>query len=97
MLITQGKFKRPKLWSSTRMVVYEFEMLERFFENQIYFDHPSKYILLAQVQCLVMFSLKIILRAIQMTNITYIYVNNVIEKEVSFIPISRIYTENEEK
>ena len=29
-LITQGKFLRPKVWSSTRMVVYEFDMVERF-------------------------------------------------------------------
>ena len=29
--LTCGKFKRPKVWSQTRMVVYEFDMLERFF------------------------------------------------------------------
>ena len=25
--VTEGNFKRPKVWSNTRMVVYEFEMV----------------------------------------------------------------------
>ena len=29
--LTCGTFKRPKVWSQTRMVVYEFDMLESFF------------------------------------------------------------------
>ena len=34
--ISMSLFKRPKVWSSTRMVVYEFEMVERFLENSMY-------------------------------------------------------------
>ena len=65
------------------MVVYEFEMLERFLENQEYFDHyPSKYLMMAQVHCLVMFAMKIILRAVQKTTITFKYVSTVIEGDV---------------
>ena len=39
--IGMGLFKRPKVWSSTRMVVYEFEMVERFLENSMYLDIPT--------------------------------------------------------
>ena len=78
VMTTGGKFKRPKVWSNTRMVVYEFEMLERFLENKVYFDHPQKYLILAKVYCLVMFSLKIILKCVQKTNISQKYVKSVI-------------------
>ena len=78
-LISGGEFKRPKVWSKPQMVVYEFEMQERFLENQEYFDHyPSKYLIMAQVHCLVMFAMKIILCAVQKTTITFEYVNTVI-------------------
>ena len=78
MLTTDGKFKRPKVWSNTRMVVYEFEMLERFLENKIYFDHPEKSLTLAKVYCLAMFALKIVLKCVQKTNISQQYVKSVI-------------------
>ena len=76
--MTQGNFKRPKVWSNTRMVVYEFEMLERFLQNAKFFDIPSKYMLLAQIYCLAMFSLKIILKHVQKTDLDYSYVSSVI-------------------
>ena len=47
--ITSGEFKRPKVWSTTRMVVYEFEMIERFLQNSSYLDIPIKYMLLSNV------------------------------------------------
>ena len=31
-------FKRPKIWSTTRMCLYEFEMTLRFLENKTYFE-----------------------------------------------------------
>ena len=37
-LMTNGEFKRPKVWSSTRM---DWEMVERFLENAKYFDIPT--------------------------------------------------------
>ena len=79
--ITSGNFKRPKVWSQTRMVVYEFEMLERFLENSIYLDIPSKYIILAKCQCLVMFALKYLLKNLQRMDITPGYVKSVITNE----------------
>ena len=66
------------------MVIYEFDRLERFLENQEYFYYyPSKYLIMAQVHCLVMFAIKIILRAVQKTSITFKYVKTVIEGVVS--------------
>ena len=52
------------------MVSYEFDMIERFFENSIYLDIPIKFILLGKVQCLVMFSLKYLLKNVQRMDIT---------------------------
>ena len=79
--ITSGDFKRPKVWSTTRMVVYEFEMIERFLQNSSYLDIPIKYMLLAKCQCLVMFALKIILKNVQRVEITPAYIDSVLVKE----------------
>ena len=64
------------------MVEYEFDMFERFFlENSVFLDIPVKFLLLAKCQCLVMYSLKIILRNVQRMDITSKYVDAVIIKE----------------
>ena len=34
---SHGSFKRPKVWSSTRMCLYEWDMLDRFLENSAFF------------------------------------------------------------
>ena len=88
---TSENFKRPKVWSSTRMVVYEWDMIKSFLENVVYFNHPSKYLLLAQVHGLVMFSLKIILKNVQRTDLRYFYVKSVIVENVSFPEFKLIY------
>ena len=44
------------------MVVNEFDMTNRFLENSVYLDIPLKYLLLAQCHCLVMYTLKLILK-----------------------------------
>ena len=44
------------------MVVYEFEMVERFLENSIYLDIPTKYLLVAKCHCLAMFALNIVFK-----------------------------------
>ena len=63
-LLTNGGFKRPKVWSRTRMVVYEFDMTNRFLENSVYLDIPLKYLPLAQCHCLVIYTLKLILKTV---------------------------------
>ena len=80
--VTVGQFKRPKVWSTTRMVVYEFEMIERFLENSVFLDIPIKFLMLAKCQCLVMFCLKIKLKNVQRMDITSDYVNKVIVNQL---------------
>ena len=63
------------------MVVYEFEMLERFLENSSFLDIPIKFLLLAKTQCLVMFALKYLLKNVQRLDITPAYIDSVIKKE----------------
>ena len=43
--ISGGMFKRPEVWSSTRMVVFEFEMVENILEIA-YLDIISKFLIL---------------------------------------------------
>ena len=64
------------------MVVYEFEMLERFLENSLFLDIPIKFLLLAEFYCLTMFALKIILKNVQRIDVTPEYVQKVIVGEV---------------
>ena len=80
--MSQGQFKRPKVWSNTRMFVYKWEMLERFLQNAKYFDIPSRFIILAQLYGLVMYALKIVLKNVQRTNLEHTYVQAVIVGDV---------------
>ena len=52
------------------MVVYEFEMVERFLENSMYLDTPTKFLLLAQCHCLSMVALKIVLKNVQSIDVS---------------------------
>ena len=52
-----------------------------FLENSVFLDIPVKFLLLAKCQCLVMYSLTIILRNVQRMDITSKYVDAVIIKE----------------
>ena len=76
--LTHGVFKRPKIWSNTRMVVYEFDMVQRFLENALFMDIPTTYLLTAQCHCLILFALKIILKNVQRTDLPQSYVKFVI-------------------
>ena len=63
------------------MVVYAFEMVERFLENAMYLDIPTKYLLVAKCHCLAMFALKIVLKNVQKVDVSCDYIDNVIVKE----------------
>ena len=63
------------------MVVYEFEMLERFLENSAFLDIQNRYPMLTKCHCLVMFALKIILKNLQRIDITPAYVDSVLVQE----------------
>lgn len=71
-------FKRPKVWSATRMCLYEFDMVERFLENREFFDMQGQFVVLAILYCLPMFCLKIFLKCCQKTTVTSEYVQNTI-------------------
>ena len=62
------------------MVVYEFEMLERFLENSSFLDISIKF-LLSKTQCLVMIAPKYLLKNVQRLDITPAYIDSVIKKE----------------
>ena len=60
-----SSFLRPKVWSCTRMCLYEFEMVHRFLQNREYFDVKGDTLLLAIMYCCIMFALKILLKQCQ--------------------------------
>ena len=80
------KFKRPKVWSSTRMSVYEFDQIFRFLECKTYWDVPWNYEVLAQVHCHVLFALRIMLRKVQKTDVSATYVNRVFKPHEGLDP-----------
>ena len=59
-------FKRPKIRSETRMVNFEYDQLDRFFEK--YFDHPQSKVLTALLYVFVTLATKIILQEAQKTS-----------------------------
>ena len=71
--ISGVNIKRPKIRSSTRMVVYEIEIVERFLENALHLDIPSTFLILAKRYLLTMFALKIIFKYVQKLDVTYEY------------------------
>ena len=81
---TASLFKRPKIWSTTRMCLYEFDMVHRFLQNKMYFENPTEFVVLSQMYCLVMRSVKIMLKQAQKVDITHQYVNKVIREKDCF-------------
>ena len=72
--ISGVNFKRPKIWSSTRIVVYEIEMVERFLENALHLDILSTFLILAKSYIFTMFALKIILKYVKKLDVTCKYI-----------------------
>ena len=61
-------FMRPKIYSSTRMSLYEFDQIKRFIEVSHYLDVPWEYEIMSRLYCLIMFVEKIILKNSQKTS-----------------------------
>ncbi|KAL5267744.1 hypothetical protein ACHWQZ_G004702 [Mnemiopsis leidyi] len=61
-------FMRPKLFSSTRMCLYEFDQVKRFIEISHYFDVPWHWEVMCRLYILILFAEKIILKTCQKTN-----------------------------
>ena len=70
---SHGQFKRPKVWSSTRMCLYEWNMIDRFLDNSTYFQIPLMMLITAKMYCLPMFGLKVLLKLAQKVDISYVF------------------------
>lgn len=77
LVIETLDFMRPKIYSSTRMCLYEFDQVKRFVEVSHYFDVPWEYDVLSKIYLLVLFVEKIILKFAQKTDNQRDYVNRV--------------------
>ena len=60
-------FMRPKIFSSTRMSLYEYDQIKRFIEVSHYFDVPWEYDVMSKLYCLIMFVERLILKTCQKT------------------------------
>ena len=78
---TSGKFPRPKIMSSTRVSLYEFEQIFRFLQVKHYWDNPWELELLAQLYCLVLYALKIFMKKVQKSKLASEYVERVFLKK----------------
>ena len=76
--LSTKSFKRPKVWSATRMCLYEFDMVHRFLQNKDFFDMPGDVVVLAIIYCIIMFAMKVMLKQCQKTTVAGDYVSNVI-------------------
>ena len=71
LMATQGTFKKPKIWSNTRMCLYEWDLVDRFLQNSSYYEVPIQYLVTAKVYCVVIFTFKIILKIVQKVDVSY--------------------------
>lgn len=69
--MTGGDYKRPKVWSNTRMCLYEWDMVDRFLLNAKFFQIPHDILSAAKIYCIVLFCLKIILKIVQKVDTSY--------------------------
>ena len=74
---TLKEFKRPKTWSETRMVNYEYEQLLRFRECSAWWDLPNWVELLSMLYLPATYLLKIILSKAQSTDVQTVWVERV--------------------
>ena len=77
LVIETLDFMRPKIFSSTRMCLYEFEQVKRFIEVFHYFDVPWEYEVMCCLYIFVLFAEKIMLKTVQKTNNQAAYVRRV--------------------
>lgn len=76
---TLGAFKRPKLYSETRLVNYEFNQLQRFVECCKYWDIPDWVLIAAKLYLPVTYVIHLILQRVQATTIKTEYIFRVFQ------------------
>ena len=74
-------FKRPKVWSETRMVNFEYDQLIRYIECSIWWESPNWVELLSRLYVLATYTLKIMLAKVQSTKLKTEYVVRVFQQE----------------
>ena len=77
LVLSSVDFMRPKVFSSTRMSLYEYEQIHRFLEVKHYFDIPWHYEILCQLYVFILLALKIMLKTCQKTNDQRDYIKRV--------------------
>ena len=80
-LETLKSFKRPKVWSDTRMVNFEYDQLLRFCECAIWWDLPNWVDVLCRLYLPSTFVLKVILAKAQSTKVKSEWVTRVLDGE----------------
>ena len=78
MMLQTIDFLRPKLFSSTRMCLYEYDQMKRFLEICHYFDVPWHFEVISRLMLPVLFAERIILKTVQKTDDQREYVDRVI-------------------
>ena len=76
-LSTLNSFKRPKVWSDTRMCPYEYDQLDRFLECSVYWENPWWVDVLTRLYLPVTFTLKIMLKKVQSVKVKQTYIKRV--------------------
>ena len=79
-------FKRPKIWSDTRMVNYEYDQLVRFVECSPWWDLPNWVDVLSRLYLPVTYVLKIILAKAQKTSLNKEWVLRVLCGKTGGLP-----------
>lgn len=77
MVLRTIDFMRPKVFSSTRMSLYEYEQVRRFIEVKHYFDVPWHYEVLCQMYVFILLAIKIMLKTCQKTSYQTDYIRRV--------------------
>ena len=77
LVLSTVDFLRPKVFSSTRMSLYEFEQMQRFLKVKHYFDVPWQYETMCQLYIFVLLAIKIMLKSCQKTTDQRDYIKRV--------------------
>ena len=89
MMIDTLDFMKPKLFSSTRMCLFEHDQLKRFVEMMHYFDVPWHYEVMAKLMVFVVYAEKTMLKMLQKTEDRELYVCRVVVGTPNQFPSTR--------
>ena len=76
-------YKRPLLWSDTRMINFEYDQLIRYIESSIWWENPNWVDLLSRLHVPAAYVMKIMMSKVQSTKVKTEYVIRVFQQENS--------------